>query len=111
MDLTSPSAFCAFAITVFASCARALPHTSAAPSATIENFLNTASPLTNCLGARENAPVLDILYRPGEEFACSESVLLLLALLLLQLLRDFLDFSPHAQEIAAPYFSDLFFGI
>src|SRR5580693_2131796 len=46
MDFTSPSAFCALAITVLASCAMALPHRSARPMATTSSFLNTASPLS-----------------------------------------------------------------
>src|SRR5438477_7794720 len=62
MDLTSPNAFCALAITVFASWAIALPHRNARP-ATTASFFNTASPLINA-GAR-NAPVLAILYRVG----------------------------------------------
>src|SRR5215468_9376834 len=41
MDLRSPNAFCAFAITVFASCAMALPHRSARQFATPAILLNT----------------------------------------------------------------------
>src|SRR5277367_4365554 len=44
MDFRSPNAFCALAITVFASCAMALPHRNARQIATLD-FLNTASPL------------------------------------------------------------------
>src|SRR5271155_2570810 len=44
MDFTSPNAFCAFAITVFASCARAPAHRNARQIGTIASFLNTASP-------------------------------------------------------------------
>jgi hypothetical protein len=44
MDLTSPNAFCALAITVFASCAIALPHRNAKQIATTANLLNTATP-------------------------------------------------------------------
>src|SRR5580658_709049 len=45
MDFGSPKAFCALAITVFASCAMALPHRNAAQIAATEIFLSTASPL------------------------------------------------------------------
>src|SRR5262249_23706011 len=41
MDFRSPNAFCAFAITVFASCAMALPHRSARQFATPAILLNT----------------------------------------------------------------------
>src|SRR5580704_678140 len=44
MDFTSPSAFCASAITVLASCASALPHRTARPTLIRTSFLNTASP-------------------------------------------------------------------
>src|SRR5436305_11462987 len=44
MDFTSPSAFCALAITVFASCAMAAPHRSTAQIAATLIFFNTVSP-------------------------------------------------------------------
>src|ERR1700733_1278355 len=44
MDFTSPNAFCAFAITAFASCAIAFAHRNAKQNPTPESFLNTASP-------------------------------------------------------------------
>ena len=47
MDFRSPNAFCALAITVFASCAIALPHRNARQIATTASFFNTASPLMN----------------------------------------------------------------
>src|SRR5271170_2589159 len=44
MDFKSPNAFCALAITVFASCATAPAHRDARQIATTASFLNTASP-------------------------------------------------------------------
>src|SRR4030095_3915866 len=44
MDFRSPIAFCAVAITVFASCAIAFPHRNATQIATTLSFFNTASP-------------------------------------------------------------------
>src|ERR1700691_5140129 len=44
MDFKSPNAFCALAITVFASCAMALAHRNARQITTSAIFLNTASP-------------------------------------------------------------------
>src|ERR1044071_7353254 len=64
MDFTSPNAFCALAITVFASCARALPHRDARQIAPTLSFLNTASPLVD-----HPLPVLDILYPLGLPWA------------------------------------------
>src|ERR1700679_4009089 len=65
MDFTSPSAFCALAITVLASCAMALPHTNARRIAATEILLDTASPLhslvVHSLVAPQNVPVLNIL--------------------------------------------------
>src|SRR5262245_56012614 len=47
-DFTSPTAFCALAITVFASCAIALPHRHATQTAITTSFFTTAnSPLWN----------------------------------------------------------------
>src|ERR1700689_1582414 len=64
MDFRSPRAFCALAITVFASgsvSARALPHRNALQIATTANFLDTPSPLPS-LVAPQNEAVLNILY-------------------------------------------------
>jgi hypothetical protein len=44
MDFKSPDAFCALAITVFASCATAFPHRTVRQIATTVSFFNTASP-------------------------------------------------------------------
>src|SRR5438128_874747 len=44
MDFTSPSAFCASAITVLASCAIALPHRNARQTALTKVFLTTKPP-------------------------------------------------------------------
>src|SRR5687768_13948036 len=44
MDLGSPSAFCALAMTVFASCAIAVPHRQATQVATSTRFFTTAAP-------------------------------------------------------------------
>src|SRR6185369_2348192 len=44
MDFRSPNAFCALAITVFASCATALPPRKARHIAITAIFLNTGSP-------------------------------------------------------------------
>src|SRR5678815_4068491 len=64
MDFTSPNAFCAAAITVFASCARALAHRDARQIETTASFFNTASPI-NLWVARWHAPVPAILYPLG----------------------------------------------
>src|SRR5262245_57973167 len=64
MDFTSPSAFCALAITVLASCAMALPHKAARPIAATANVLNILLLFTIWLPGR-NAPVLSILYPFG----------------------------------------------
>src|SRR5580658_4599312 len=45
MDFRSPIAFCALAITVFASCAMALPPRNAKQITPTLSFLNIASPL------------------------------------------------------------------
>src|SRR5689334_24789624 len=63
MDFTSPSAFCAFAMTVLASCALAIPLRNPRLTTATESFVNTASPLIN-LWNRWNVPVLNILYPP-----------------------------------------------
>src|SRR4029450_8062370 len=44
MDFRSPNAFCALAITVFASCAIAFAQTNARQIATAASFFNTAFP-------------------------------------------------------------------
>src|SRR5438552_15065158 len=44
MDFRSPNAFCALAITVFASCAMAFPHRYARHIATTASFFTTATP-------------------------------------------------------------------
>jgi hypothetical protein len=44
MDFRSPNAFCALAITVFASCAMAFPHRYAKQVATKASFFTTAIP-------------------------------------------------------------------
>src|SRR3974390_1675195 len=59
MDFRSPNAFCASAITVFASCATALPPRNATQIAATASFGNTASPFN--LIARRNAPALSII--------------------------------------------------
>src|SRR5689334_5276586 len=41
IDFTSPNAFCALAITVFASCAIAVPHRNAMHNATTASFFDT----------------------------------------------------------------------
>src|SRR5690242_18897781 len=66
MDFTSPSAFCALAITVCASCAIALPHRNATQTAVTESFLNTASPLVNT-GRERTRPAYSI--SPGAPLA------------------------------------------
>src|SRR6266536_2970165 len=43
MDFTSPNAFCALAITVFASCAMTLPHRNARQITATVSFFNTDS--------------------------------------------------------------------
>src|SRR5215471_3553420 len=45
MDLRSPKAFCAFAMTAFASCAIALPHTNARQLEKPATLFNTVFPL------------------------------------------------------------------
>src|SRR5215813_4020869 len=45
MDFKSPNAFCALAITVFASCAMTFPHRNATQIATAAIFFTTAPPL------------------------------------------------------------------
>src|SRR5580704_6029406 len=47
MDFRSPSAFCALAITVLASCAMAIPHRNTRQVTPAANLLNTDSPLYN----------------------------------------------------------------
>src|SRR5215813_8849371 len=47
MDLTSPSAFWALAITAFASCAPAFPATNARPMAITASFLIAVLPVTD----------------------------------------------------------------
>ena len=69
MDFRSPNAFCALAITVFASCAMALPHRNARQIAATASFFNTASPLYQRRVAGYNAPVPDILYPLGLPWA------------------------------------------
>src|SRR4030095_3883132 len=44
MDATSPSAFCALAMTVLASCAHAEPDRHAKQTAIVASFFSTASP-------------------------------------------------------------------
>src|ERR1051325_4058047 len=48
IDLTSPSAFCAFAMTVFASCAAALAATDDRHTAIRASFLTGILLITNC---------------------------------------------------------------
>src|SRR5438132_4103914 len=47
MDFKSPNAFCALAITVFASCAMAFPHRNARQMAITASFFDTVSPPNN----------------------------------------------------------------
>src|SRR4051812_7039678 len=47
MDFTSPRAFCALAMTAFASCAIAFPHRHAMPIAAQASFLTTVIPPYN----------------------------------------------------------------
>src|SRR5580700_9922009 len=63
MDFRSPKAFCALAITVFASCAMALPHRNAAQIAATGTFLYTASPLNNPGAVERTRPEYSISSR------------------------------------------------
>jgi hypothetical protein len=56
MDFTSPNAFCALAITVFASCAIAFPHRYATQNATTASLFNTAPPFT----AKQNIRFMEL---------------------------------------------------
>src|ERR1700730_14331509 len=58
MDFKSPVAFCALAITVFASCALALAHRNERQIPTAASLFNTASPLIS-LVVRSNTLVLN----------------------------------------------------
>src|SRR6185312_4183864 len=53
MDFKSPIAFCALAITVFASCAMALPHSTTRQIAVTASFFDTASLLLRRIPYRE----------------------------------------------------------
>src|ERR1700678_807970 len=64
MDFTSPNAFCALAITVFASCAIAPTHRDARQNATTASFLNTASPYQPECWDRTHRPQYSISPRP-----------------------------------------------
>src|ERR1022692_1355856 len=74
MDFRSPNAFCALAITVFASCAGAVPHRNVRQIATTANFLDTASPLQSVvvqsLVDPQNEAALNILYPPCLALTC-----------------------------------------
>jgi hypothetical protein len=56
MDFTSPNAFWALAITVFASCAIAFPHRYATQNATTASLFNTAPPFTT----KQNIPFMEL---------------------------------------------------
>src|ERR1700733_739014 len=63
MDFRSPNAFCALAITVFASCAMALAHRNARQTATTVSFLNTASPYQSDCSIEPTRPEYSITTR------------------------------------------------
>src|SRR2546430_6702732 len=67
MDFTSPNAFCALAITVFASCAIAFPHRYARQNAITASFFTTAAPLrqsTNAVHVYGLRLILSVMSRP-----------------------------------------------
>src|SRR5438105_6009324 len=73
IDLTSPSAFCAFAMTAFASCAAALPHSAATESTTRVSFLNTATPPISFRPAAPHEPGCAVLLGCAVVYAKSSS--------------------------------------
>src|SRR5579862_785616 len=62
IDFTSPNAFCALAIVVFASWPMAIPLRNPRHIANTAIFLNTVSPLIDVCLLRRNTTILNILY-------------------------------------------------
>src|SRR5580658_169068 len=69
MDFKSPNAFWALAITVFASCAMALPPRNATQIATTVSFFNTASPLANAWLVGRTHPPWIFYNTPGHPYS------------------------------------------